>query len=129
MFTNMKSFTFLALATVLPTLAGATAIAKHNRHASPLDNHGPIIIIPRSNQTMEETAEELRRDSKLTTGESLTKRAPGRIPSVEKLAAATERGRTLIEYMQDPDTVPKASRESRWILLLSLILVDCGIGS
>lgn len=73
---------------------------------------------------MEETSEELRRDSKLTTGESLTKRAPGRIPSAEKLAGAIERGRTLIEYMQDPNTVPKALRESRWIILPSLILVE-----
>ena len=65
----MKSFTFLALATVLPTLAGATAIAKHNRHATLLDDHG-LLIIPFNNQAMQESGEDLCRDPKLTNGES-----------------------------------------------------------
>lgn len=112
----MKPFsTFLALAVAFAILTEVAAIARPSRHAASLDDHGTniiIIITPRNNQTMQETAEELRRDSKLTTGESLTKRAPGRIPSAEKLAGAIQRGRTLIQYMQDPNTVPDKLRTS-----------------
>lgn len=53
----------------LYTRTGATEIAKHNRHATLLDDHG-LLIIPLNNQTMQETGEDLRRDPKLTNGES-----------------------------------------------------------
>lgn len=109
----MKPFsTFLALAAAFAILTESTATAKHHRHAASLDDHGLIINNPRNIQIMQETAEELRRDSKLTTGDTPTKRAPGRIPSAEKLAGATQRGRTLIGYMQDPNTVPEKLRTS-----------------